>query len=127
MDDLVARPAIESLASPPSPIPPSVSNTIPIRIHKSTARLLKSIVTKLNRKPIGRKVRAEQVITKALGLLTEADFEEIKESTYDSKDRLEIEYRKFCQKNGSISKDDFLKKILIAAIPQVTNKTQEPE
>ena len=101
------------------------SNTIPIRINKHTARLLRSIVAKLNRKALGKKAKADQVISKALSLLTEEHFEEIKESTYDSKDRLEIEYRKFCKQNGSISKDDFLKKILSAALPQVNQPLSE--
>ena len=50
--------------------------------------------------------------------------EEIKEATYDSKDRLEIEYRKFCKQHGSISNDEFLTRLLTAAIPHVTKEAE---
>lgn len=122
--DHVTQPTHSSISShspipsAPSPVP---SHTIPIRIHKNTARILKTMLARLNKKSIGKKVRADQVIAKAITLLTDAHLDEIKESTYDSQDRLEIEYRKFCQQNGSISKDAFLKKLLSAALPHVTN------
>ncbi len=108
--------------NPVTSAPAPTSQTVPIRIHKTTARMLKSILSKVNKKPLGKKVRADQVITKALSLLSDLHLDEIKESTYDSKDRLEIEHRKFCQQHGSISKDEFLKRVLSAAIPVVTNK-----
>ncbi len=113
--DLSSAPAV----SLPSSNPSATSNTVPIRIHKSTARTLRSIVTKLNRKAHGKKVRPDQVISKALSLLTEVHLAEIEKASYDSKDQFEIEFKKYCQKNGSISKDDFLKKVLLAALPQI--------
>ena len=96
-----------------------VSNSIPIRINRNTARLIKSIVTKCNKKLYGKKVRVDDVLLKALNLLQEEQIEEIRVSTYTSQDHLEIEYKKFCQANGTVSKDEFLKKLLSAALPQV--------
>lgn len=97
-----------------------VSNSVPIRINKTTARLLKSIVTKCNKKSHGKKVRVDDVIQKALSLLQEGHIEELRIATYTSQDQLEIEFKKFCQTNGNISKDEFLKKLLSAALPQVS-------
>lgn len=91
---------------------PSSSNTVPIRLSQATARLLRSIVTKCNRKSHGRKVKADDVIQKSLALLEEQHFEEIKSLTYSSKDHLEIERKKYCQQHGAISKEDFLKLLL---------------
>ena len=114
-----------SIASPTTPAPKSSpSLTIPIRIHKPTARLLSSMVTKLNKKNLGKRVKADHVIAKGLSLLQEVHFEEIKAATYSSADQLELEFRKYCQLHGSISKDEFLKKILSAAIPQVNISVQ---
>ena len=108
------------------PVKPSTSsNTVPIRISKSTARLLKSLVTKCNRKTHGRKVKAEDVLQKSLSLLEVSHLEEIKNSTYSSQDQLEIEYKKFCQTNGNISKDEFLQRLLTAALPQVNQQLKE--
>ncbi len=113
--DSSAAPAV----SPPSSNPSATSNTVPIRIHKSTARILRSIVTKLNRKSHGKKVRPDQVISKALSLLTDVHLAEIEKASYDSKDQFEIEFKKYCQKNGNISKDEFLKRLMAAALPQI--------
>ncbi|MFK7824470.1 MAG: hypothetical protein AB8G05_09945 [Oligoflexales bacterium] len=93
-------------------------NTIPIRISKNTARLLKSIVGKCNRKNLGRRVRTDDVIKKLIGIINEGLITEIKESTYSSQDHLEIEFKKYCQKNGAISKDQFLKILISKALPK---------
>jgi hypothetical protein len=95
---------------------PSNSNTIPIRIAKPTARLLKSLLTTCNRKTYGKKVKADAVIFKALSLLDPTDIEEIQKSTYTSQDHLEIEYKKYCSTHGQISKSEFLKMILNTAL-----------
>ena len=100
----------------PTPIKSPPSNTVPIRLHKSTARQLRSIVTKCNRKSHGRKVKADDVIQKALLLLQDSHLEEIKSSTYSSQDQLEIEFKKYCQQRGSISKDEFLKLLLHCSV-----------
>ena len=96
----------------PSPSPSPSSHTIPIRIHKATARTLKSLVTKTNKKSLGKRIKADQIIAKALTLLTDIHLEEIKEASYEGKDHFEIKFRKYCERHGSISKDEFLKKLL---------------
>ena len=116
-------PTPDSVSSKSAPI----SNTVPIRIHKSTARQLKAIITKCNRKAHGRKVKADDVLQKSLALLDDSHLEEVKKSTYSSQDHLEIEFKKFCQANGSISKDEFLKLLLTKAIPQVTAATNNQQ
>ena len=112
----------------PSVKPIVNSNTIPIRITKVTARQLKAIVGKCNRKAHGKKVKIDAVIQKSLSLLQDAHLEEIKTATYSSQDHLEIEFKKYCQTNGQITKDQFLAILLANAIPQVSktgNKLQE--
>ena len=60
----------------PSKLPPP--NSVPIRVSRSTARYLRSILTKCNRKSHGRKVKADDIIKCALEQLQEIHFEEIK-------------------------------------------------
>ena len=108
----------EERSSPPSK--PTL-NTLPIRMKKTTAKTLRTIVKRLNRKSIGRKVVADDVIAKALSLIESKHLEEIKTSTYSSTDQLELQYRNYCQKHEMISKDDFLKKLLEAGLPQLAN------
>ncbi len=96
-----------------------LSNTIPIRIKKSTARILKSHLNICNRKSHGKRVKADAIIVKALSLLNETHMDEIRQATYTSQDHLEIEYKKYCSSHGNISKDEFLKILLSTALPQV--------
>lgn len=94
----------------------SALTTTPIRVHKSTAKALQSIVAKINKIPMGKKVTIDQVISKAITLLTDTHIHEIKESTYTSKDLLDLEYKKFCKLNGPISKDEFIRKLLTTTV-----------
>lgn len=105
------------------PVKTSPSNTIPIRISKSTARLLKSVLTTCNRKSYGKRAKADAIIFKALSLLDPTHIEEIQKSTYTSEDHLEIEYKKYCSEHGQISKSEFLKMILSTALGQVNLKS----
>lgn len=100
-------------------------NSVPIRVSRSTARLLRSIIAKCNRKSHGRKVKADDVIQRSLQELQDSHFEEIKESTYSSQDRLEIEFKKYCQQNGNISKDKFLSLLLSKGLPNSKSASNE--
>ncbi|PIP91033.1 MAG: hypothetical protein COV38_00430 [Bdellovibrionales bacterium CG11_big_fil_rev_8_21_14_0_20_38_13] len=82
-------------------------NTVPIRVHKTTAKDLKSILTKLNRKPLGRKVKHDDVIQKSLTLLNDEHLEEIKQSTLSNSDRLDMAYQEYCKQKGQVSKDEY--------------------
>lgn len=105
---------MESIGNEPIPAKSNStnSNTVPIRIHKSTARLLRSLLLSVNKKKLGKRVKADQIISKALALLTDDHLEEVKTTTYSSADHLEVEFQKYCAKNGAISKDEFLNKLL---------------
>ena len=105
-------------SSHPQPSKPA-STTVPIRLNKSTARTLKSIANKLNRKSHGRKVKVDQIVAKAITLLEVEHLEQIKEETYSSGDRIEMEFRQYCKRHGSISKEEFLAKVLAAALPRI--------
>jgi hypothetical protein len=106
--DSHSTPPPSSINSTKSPTP----NSVPIRISKTTARSLKAIMSKCNRKNLGRRVRADDVIRKLICLISDEVISEIKESTYSSQDQLEIQFKKYCQQNGAISKDQFLQILL---------------
>lgn len=92
---------------------PKVSTTTPIRLHRSTIKMLKSVVNKINKMPYGKKISMDQLITKSLTKLTEDDLQQIKTLTYTSMDLLEMEHKKYCNNHGNISKDEFITKILL--------------
>ena len=83
----------------------SLTNTVPIRLSKSTSKTLRTIVNKCNKKSLGRKVKSEDVVSLALSLITDKEIEQIKTGSYSSQDHFEIKYKKYCENNGSITKD----------------------
>ena len=96
---------------------PAAPTSFPVRLKKPTIRSIKSLVTQCNKKPYGRRISPDDVIAKAITLLTETHLDDLKAATYSSEDRLEIEFKKYCQANGSISKAEFLEKIMNAGLP----------
>lgn len=102
----------------------STQNTVPVRVRKATARTIKATLNKLNKRPLGRKVTVDDIVAKALPLLTETHLDEIKESTYSSQDRLEIQYQEYCRVHGNTTKEKFLEELLKAGLPVLKNTSQ---
>lgn len=82
-------------------------NTIAIRVSKTTAKAIKLLLQKLNKKSYGKRVRPDDLIQKAISLLSDDHLEEIKQSTLTNSDRLEIAYQEYCKTHGQISKDEY--------------------
>ena len=82
--------------------------TISIRIARSTERTIRTIVSQVNKKKIGRKVVPDDVISKALSLIQEEHLEDVKRSTYSVDDLLSLRHREYCEQHGHISKESFL-------------------
>lgn len=94
----------------------SKQSTTPVRIKKTTARKIRQILTKLNKKSFGRNLKTDDLISYAVDLISEKDFDILQESTLSNKDRLERNYKDFCLKNGNISKDEYLGKLITGEI-----------
>ncbi len=82
-------------------------NTTPIRVAKATAKTIKTLLQKVNKKPYGKKVKPDDLIQKSISLLSDDHLEEIKQSTMSNSDRLELAYQEYCKTHGQISKDEY--------------------
>ncbi len=89
-------------------------NTTPIRVTKATAKIIKSMIQKMNKKTYGKKIRPDDLIQKSISLLTDEHLEEIKQSTMTNSDRLEIAYQEYCKANGQVTKDEYFGLLLKA-------------
>ncbi len=67
---------------------------------------------RINKKDLGRRVRAEDYLTLALGLVTPKHLEQLQEESLTNADRLERAFRAYVAEHGSISKDEYLGKRL---------------
>ena len=102
------------------------TNTTPIRVLKSTAKNLKSLVQKLNKKPLGKKVRIDDLLMKSLELLEEKHFNEIKDATLSNTDKLEFSYREYLKNNENISKDEYIGQLLNGEVQAIQAHSKEP-
>lgn len=82
-------------------------NTIPIRVAKNTAKTIKALLLKVNKKSYGKKVKPDDLIQKSISLLSDDHLEEIKQATMSNSDRLELAYQEYCKSHGQISKDEY--------------------
>lgn len=83
-------------------------STVPIRVRKSTSKLITSLVKKANQKKMGRRIKSDDLIALLLTKMTTEDLETLKDLSLSNADRLEKQYRDFVKNNGSIKKDEFI-------------------
>lgn len=91
------------------------------KIDAETAKQLKQIKDKANKKQFGRNVRDSEVLSMAVGMITEAEIKLLQEATYSEKDRLHIAHSEYVTQNGKITLDDFIGKLLRGEISQTFN------
>jgi hypothetical protein len=111
----------------PVPKKKSNANTVPIRVRKITARSIRTILNNLNKKPLGKRIIVDDLISKAITLLSESEFNELREASYSSSDRLDIQYQEYCRSNGTISKEKFLEILLQAGLPKLNQNNSDSE
>ena len=83
-----------------------------IRVGRETHKRLAADITKVNKKDFGKKVRLDELVALAIGLVEPKHLQQLQEGSLSNQDRLERDYRVYVEKYGSISKDDYLGKRL---------------
>lgn len=83
-----------------------------LRVRREIKRQIESELEQVNRKDLGRKVRAEDYLALALSLITPKHLEQLQESSLTNADRLERDFRAYATEHGPISRDEYLGKRL---------------
>ncbi len=65
-------------------------------------------LTKANKKDFGRRIKPDDLLSVALSLIEAHHIKELQEKSLSNADRLDRDYRSYVQKNGPISKDEYL-------------------
>ena len=86
--------------------------TTPIRVSRETKKRLLADLVRLNKKDLGRHVRADEVVALALSLLEAKHYTQLQDATLSNSDRLERRYREYVKKDGAITTDEFIGKLL---------------
>lgn len=83
-----------------------------LRVSISTRKKINDLLSKVNKKKFGKRVKAEAVIDMALSFLDDSHLKELQEKSLTNKDRLELKYQEYLKANGNVSKDEFIGKLL---------------
>lgn len=92
------------------------STTMPIRVKKETAKEIKKRLNQANNKSFGRRVKADDLITKGLSLLEDHHIKEVQENTLSYADKIDQKYKEICAQRGKITRDEFNKMIVEGAV-----------
>ena len=92
------------------------SNTTALRVSNETRRKVLSELSKANKKTFGRTIKPDQLIALALSKVTQSDIVELQEKSLSNQDRMEKAYREYIAKNGAISRDEFIGKMLTGEV-----------
>jgi len=79
-----------------------------IRVKKETAKSVQELLKKLNKKDYGRRVRADELISLAIGLVAPEHHQKLQEATLSEQDRVKREHREYCAQNGKISFEQYI-------------------
>ncbi len=83
------------------------SSSMAIRIRQKTKSKLAQLLQQANKERIGRRVKVDDLILFALGLITDHHLIEICDKTLSNKDRLELLYRKLSKEKHGITREEF--------------------
>ncbi len=87
-------------------------STTSIRVNKNTARKVRTLVNRLNKKTLGRKLKFDDYLEKVFDLMGDDILKEIQESSLTNSDKLELSFKDYCRNHGIISKDEYLGMLL---------------
>jgi hypothetical protein len=97
-------------------------STVGLRVKRETKRRVLSELAKANKKEFGRKVRTDELISLALSLLESRHISELQERSLTNADKLQRQYNEYVKKNGAISKDAYIGRLLAGeALPTSTS------
>ena len=88
------------------------SGTETVRVKKETKKKIQSLLLTINKKDFGRKIKPDDFLSIATDLIDKQHISKLQESSFSNKDRLEMHFKNYQQKNAKITKDEFIGMLL---------------
>ena len=88
----------------------------PIRIRTNTKLKLEQLLRQVNKDRRGRRVKADDLISYSLDLLTDQHLASICDETLTNKDRLELLFSKLSKDQRGLTRDDFFGMLLAGKV-----------
>ncbi len=102
----------------------SQSKFASIRISRETQKRLDRVLALTNKKTMGRKIRADQVLSLAVELIAEEHIKMLQGRSLTNEDRMEALRQKFIETRGAISKDQWLGFAMTAELSVFLNEQE---
>ena len=83
-----------------------------VRIRHKTKVKLEQLLRQANKERLGKKVKVDDLLLFALGLITDQHLAEVCNKTLSNKDRMELLYRKLSREKRGITRDEVLGALL---------------
>ena len=96
-----------------------------IRIRRELKRQIETDLERINKKDLGRRIRAEDYLGLALSLVTEDHLEKLREASLTNADRLERDFREYVAQHGPITRDEYLGKRLTGELQTAPTSKRE--
>lgn len=103
---------METVLNDKKPKTKSKVTTVPLRVKHETRKRIFSELAKANKKDFGRRIKPDDLIAIAIDLIESEHIKKLQEGSLTNSDRLERDYKAYVAKNGAISKDEYLGKLL---------------
>jgi len=82
-------------------------SSAPVRVRRDTKAKLEQLLRRANKDRLGRRVKPDDLIGFALGLITDDHLTTICDGRLSNKDRLELLYRRSAKERRGLTKDEF--------------------
>lgn len=100
---------------------PQTVTTVSLRVKRETKRRLLQELTKINKKDFGKRIKADDLIALAIGLLGEQHLRQLQDASLSNSDRLALQHRNYMRQHGGISRDEFIGKLLAGELVQFSS------
>lgn len=88
--------------------PTEEATSAAVRIRYKTKAKLEQLLRQANKDRLGKKVKVDDLIMFALGLINDQHLADICSKTLSNKDRMELLYRKLAKEKRGITRDEFV-------------------
>ena len=92
--------------------PAEEATSAAVRIRYKTKAKLEQLLRQANKERFGKKVKVDDLVMFALGLINDQHLAHICSKTLSNKDRMELLYRKLAKEKRGITRDDFVGMLL---------------
>ncbi len=90
-----------------------------VRVLYSTQNKLSSLLSEVNKKDFGKRVKANELIELALGLIKDDHIKELQNKSLSNSDLLDMKFDEHVKKFGPISKDEYIGILLKGQLKEI--------